>query len=180
MKTTLKLSLIILTALVMVSSLCHAEYAKCEIDGVLVYSDTKCNSKPNAEKVIIDPAPRDSADNPNGAVMIQMRKQAEQEMELRREQLQLQREQAQAQYDLQRQQMRMQQDLVDKSQGIGTGALFGQGRLNDSQLRVQTNALKSLKAINGVVDIPEHSQTNCNSSSYTNPYGYGNGRTVCK
>jgi len=170
--------MIALTALGLASGLCHAEYSKCEIDGALVYSDTKCNNRPDAEGIVIHAPPRDSADNPEGAANIQMRKESESHMELQRQQLQLERDKAQAQYDLQRQQQQMQQDLVDNAKGYGVGATWG-ASLTPIQRMRQAGAVKALKAINGVVDIPDQRQTTCNSRSYS--YGsYSRGTAVCQ
>ncbi|MEI7870368.1 MAG: hypothetical protein WCI11_21030 [Candidatus Methylumidiphilus sp.] len=170
--------MIALTALGLASGLCHAEYSKCEIDGVLVYSDTKCDTQPNTERVVIHAPPRDSADNPEGAANIQMRKESEAHMELQRQQLQLERDKAQAQYDLQRQQQQMQQDLVDNAKGYGIGATWG-ASLTPIQRMRQAGAVKALKAINGVVDIPDQRQTTCNSRSYS--YGsYSRVTAVCQ
>jgi hypothetical protein len=170
--------MIALTALGLTSGFCHAEYSKCEIDGVLVYSDTKCNNRADAEEIVIHAPPRDSADNPEGAANIQMRKESEAQMELQRQQLQLERDKAQAQYDLQRQQMKMQQDLVDNAKGYDIGATWG-ASLTPTQSMRQAGAVKALKAINGVVDIPDQRQTTCNGQSF-NSNGYGHSRTVCR
>ena len=171
-------TMLILAALGLASGLCHAQYSKCEIDGVLVYSDTKCDSQANAERVVIHAPPRDSADNPEGAAMIQMRKASEAQLELQRQQLQLERDKAQAQYDLQRQQLKMQQELVDNAKGYGIGATWG-ASLTPTQRMRQEGAVKALKAINGVVDIPEQRPTVCNSQSF-NSNGYGQGTAVCR
>lgn len=147
------MKLAIILGLALCPGLALAGTYKCTVNGKIVFSDTACVT--GAEAVHIDPIPRDSLDNPETAERYRQQKEIEAQQQLQRQQLELEQKRLQADYELKQKQFELTRELVNKTQGVGANTGLGGGAANATQRQKQEDALKALKAINGVIDVPE-------------------------